>query len=696
MKRNNSGKLLIVKPDYNAWPIGYAYVLACLESNDIPFDFIDLARSPHRIKDVEIMLETNSYLAVASGGLIGFYGFFKQLADITHKHNPNMLFILGGNITKDSSDSFLFNKIGIDFGIIGEVETSLPGLINALNNRDDDFSKLPGVIYKNTNGDVNRNLSQRLDLRKNTILPAWHNYDVDYYIKSGSLPFVGDNIKFMPVLSGRGCIGKCSFCSPTIGGFRKRPIEHVIYEIIDISSKYEFDYIMFYNEMFYPTTKEIREFCRQYKSLTNRKPWITQVRIDSNIDIDTFVQMKEAGCILVGAGIESGSDRILKRMNKRITSNQIRRFFKNAKMANMPTCGTFILGYEGEKEEDIKKTIDLVIDEEINTDASLMYVYPGTDVYDNACKKGLIKDEMDHLEKVRKFSFFAPNSKGLFFNITNIPDDQFYDIATREVRRYNTFIFNRYPVQNLLCRLEKKNNKAIMIMTGKCHECGAKVSYDYNVFIGFEYIGLLGIGINDRRICPNCIKQLSFNIYTCPNMKELREYFFFLRERISKRNKIIIGGINQDAIFLLRINLLNLDYDKILGFVDFSEQYRGKFYVNYPMLNVDHIADLEPDCILLVDCVSDAQNILNKFYKKWNMPLPEILYLCDNHFREKLKKIRHEITYKSWNKKLVTSLMYRLKNKYLYLRKFCNESNIVLPGFIDKFAEYFRNRFFIR
>ena len=588
--------------------------------------------------------------------MIGFYRFFQQLVNIVRKYGFDIPFILGGNITKDAGDSFLFDKIGIDFGVLGEAETAFPGLISAILG-EGDFSKLSGVMYKNSSGDIVRNSPQRMNMRESNMLPAWDKFDVDYYIKVGSLPFFGHNIKYMPVLSGRGCIGRCSFCSPTIGGFRGRPIEHVIYEITDISLKYDFDYIMFYNEMFYPTAKQIREFCYQYGSLSNRKPWITQVRVDSNIDVDTFVQMKEAGCVQVSVGIESGSDRILKLMNKKIISEQTRSFFQNATIANIPTSGTFMIGYEEEKEEDIKKTIDLIIDEEINTAGSPLYVYPGTAVYRSAYKKGFIKDELKHLEKVTKYrGIFAPDWDGeneSFFNITDMSDDQYCDIAASEIRRYQTFIFNRYPVQDLSCRLEIKRNVVSMIMAGRCYECGAEMSYNYKVFKGLEYMGILGAGMHNRLVCLKCIKRLSFNIYTCSEMKELSEHFFFLKERISKRNKIVIGGINEDAMFLLRIDLLNLDYDKILGFIDFTGQYRGKSFVNYPILNIDHIVDLEPDCILLADCVSDAQNVLNKLYKKRNVPIPEILYFCDTHFRNRLKKIRYKLSYRIWNRLVI-------------------------------------------
>lgn len=644
----------MIKPDYYAWPIGWAYVLACLESNNTPFDFIDVTRSPSWTKDVAAMLRKNSYLAVASGGLIGFYSFFQQLGNVVRKHDPDLPYILGGNITKDASDSFLFDRIGMDFGVLGEAETAFPGLVGAIQEGDNDLSGLPGIIYKNVKGNVVRNSPQRLDMSAENILPAWNNIDVDYYIGIGSIPCLGHNIRFMPVLSGRGCTGNCAFCSPTIGRFRKRPIEYVIHEITHITSKYDFDYVLFYNEMFYPTVKGIRAFCRQYGALSGRKPWIPEFRVDSNIDVDTFAQMKEAGCLQIAAGIESGSDRILKLMNKRTTSKQIRTFFRNARMANMPTSGTFMLGYEEETEEDIKKTVDLIIEEEINTAESPLYVYPGTAVYWSGRRKGLIKGEFEHLEKATKYpGIFIPDWDGRnepFFNMTGMSDDQYRNVAASEVRRYHTFVFNRYPVRDISCTLETKRNAVSMVMTGRCRECGAKVGYSYNVFKGLEYAGMLGAGIHNRLVCRKCITRLSFNIYACPEMKGFPEHFFFLRESVSRRSRIIIGGINEDAMFLLRIDLLNLDYKKVLGFVDFTGRYKGRFYVNYPVLNIDHILALQPDCILLADCMPHARRVLNKVYRKRNMPMPEILYLCDAHFRDRLGRIRRKLSYRIWNR----------------------------------------------
>jgi len=65
--QKDSRKLLIVKPPYKHSPLGMAYVLSCLERNNIPFDFIDTTLTN---PDYSKLLKKNDYLAFATGGLI--------------------------------------------------------------------------------------------------------------------------------------------------------------------------------------------------------------------------------------------------------------------------------------------------------------------------------------------------------------------------------------------------------------------------------------------------------------------------------------------------------------------------------------------------------------------------------------------------------------------------------------------------
>lgn len=696
MGNAKADKILVIKPAYDAWPVGYAYVLGCLESENIPFDFIDSSRSDYWVSEVIAKLRQNDYLAVTMGGLIGFYDVFKTAVDLVHKHNKGTPFLLGGNITKDAGDELLFDKIGITFGLVGEAETSLPQFIAALKRNDNDFSAVPGLIYRNPDGSIVRNPTKRLDLKQNNVRPAWHHFDADYYIDKSSWVLVGSGIRAMPILSGRGCIGKCGFCSPSIGGFRKRHIEDVISEIEEMISKYDFDCFVFYNEMFYPTIAEIVEFCRHYKLVKNRKPWITGLRIDANIDPATLIEMKEAGCIVIGVGIESGSEAVLKRMKKRITPDQIRSCFQNARLANMPTHGTFIVGYEGETEADLKETIDILISEEICADACLMFVYPGTEVYTNAVQRGSITDEMFHLGKIAKSgaALFSPFGKEDFLNISGIPDNDFLGIATREVRRYYTFVFNRYSVSLLSAQIKINKTNASIQMIGECRECHQEANYEYEIFKGLRYTGFLGVGIYDRLICQKCYNPLSFDIYNYDDKWQLPAHFSALKNSVNGKKKIVIAGINEDLTFLLRINLLNINYDDVVGIMALNSDYINKKYLNFPVLDLDDVVALKPDCILWLDILSDPHSLLNKFKRK-NIAAPEILNLFSPQLQESLMDVRDGLKNNGGTEIYYVELKQFLKSIYLKFVKACDNNNITIPRFIKETARYVRQKYFV-
>jgi radical SAM superfamily enzyme YgiQ (UPF0313 family) len=653
---STSKKILIIKPSFKPpkgfgvateYPIGMAYVLACLEENNLSFHFIDLENSSDWVKDVTLALEQNNYYAIATGGLIGFYFFFQQLVSLIRKINPNIPVILGGNIVKDSSDQLLFETIGIDFGIIGEAEIAFPLLLKSLQKNDEmEFTKIPNLAYKNKSGEFVRNRQKRIDLTAMNLFPAWHHFDMSYYINKAllSLSQIGDRRTFMPVITGRGCVGKCTFCSPTIGGFRKRPISDVINEIKMISSKYDFDYILFQNEVFYPDVKSIREFCQKYIESGITVPWAAFFRIDSNLDVDTFLLMKKAGCLEIMGGLESGSETILKRMRKRITPDQIRTFFNNAKQANLRAWGDFIIGSEGETEEDIKKTIDLLIELDLNSDGTLLYVYPGTEVYKNALEKGIIKDELSHLEKVTRLiaNMYSPYLKRDVFNVTSMSDSDFVDVTTRELRRYLTYKYGRNQIVDPSCRMYRIGPDILMGVAGKCRNCGHTINIIHKITSGNEYLGVLGDGVNSRFLCVHCLTPIAVNVYNCTKTTNLKEYFNILKKKISLYERIILIGANRNTSLMLRIDLFGIDYTNILGVFDIAGNFEGEYFHTLPVLNQKDVNALKPDCLFVTDCTIEPAQIKQLFFPSDN-GMPEIVFLADDITRGKIKSLMKRI-----------------------------------------------------
>ncbi|MCX5809907.1 MAG: radical SAM protein [Proteobacteria bacterium] len=616
-------KILVIKPQYKTFPVGFAYVLACLETNNVPFDFVDTDLEPDYAK----RMRNNDYLAVATGGLIGQFSFFCDVANTVRKIKPDLPVILGGNITKDIQPGFLFDKIGADYGIVGEAETSLPYLINAIANKSDKYDDIPGLIFRDaSSGRIVKNVSKRLNIKDNNILPAWHFFDIDYYSQDFYLPFWGSR-SAMPILSGRGCVGQCTFCSPTIGSFRMRPIEHVIEEIKFLNSSYNFEWIVFFNEMFYPSKKEIMEFCEAYRDIKPQKPWVCALRVDAKVDVDTFIAMREAGCVSTSAGIESGSDKVLHLMRKRSTNEQIRKFFRNTREAKLECNGTFMVGNEGETEEDIKQTIDMIISEEMNTSESLTSAYPGTQIYANALKRGLIENEWDYLRQLR----FACGvwdydwvDRSNYLNISDIPDERFWEVMVKELRRYNTFLLNRFQAKSIKYKVIFGVK---MKVQGVCCECGSSVT----LMVRNSLVNsLAGDGF-----CPNCFNRVIFNLF---KLSDFSDHFNFLCKELEKTHKLVIFGTGPDACELLRFDYFGLNYEKIAGFLEIEPQISNFLFINMPRLKFSELASVQPDTILVADDpLGDAELLLRRYYSKRCLALPRIIHLMPDSKRFSLR-----------------------------------------------------------
>ena len=634
-------KILVVNPPSNFLPLGMAYVLACLEKHGIDFDFTDAQFG----NDYKKLLKKNEYYAVATGGLISQYNFFNDVSAFARGINPEIPVILGGNVTKDMHARFLFDKLHITYGIIGEAETSFPFLIDALVQKKNGLDAIPGLLYKDPQtGAVRKNPVRRLNLATADILPAWHHFNVEYYIKTWELGIYGHRL-CMPVTASRGCMGTCTFCSPTIGYYSKRPVEQVIREIEFLCERYTFDWINFVSEMFYPTREEVIHFCEAYKSVKHRKQWNCELRVDADIDVDTFRLMKSVGCVAVVCGVESGSNRILSLMNKRTTREMITRFFRTAEAAGVPCEGSIQVGNEGETESEIKETVDMVIGSKMRVNERLPIIYPGTKIYENAVNRGLIVDEWEYL---RRLSFVADlwdyswNKKD-YVNISDIPNDRFWETIVGELRRFNTFNLTSFVPGNMTHR---SVFGMLMKVAGECAECGSVVSF-------VTPRKMLGI----RTYCRNCFRTVQFNMYELP---EFNDHYRFLCAELQKANRLAIVGTRIEASYMLQYDYFKLDYRSLAAFVEIDKKPSGiPDFCHLPRIRLDTLPDIHADTLLIVDDqFGDAELKIRRFYLRKNLQPPRILHLLPDEKRPLSALVgfvkRHSAA-TLWNKCLVFS-----------------------------------------
>ncbi len=613
---NDHYRVLVIKPPYQYIPIGIAYVLSCLKQADIHFDFFDLHRIPNI--DWHSMFTQAEYLAVTTGGLVGDFKDIQTICSHSKTYLPETPLILGGGITHDLSDDLLFKHLGIDFLIRGEAETSLPELLKAIIRGSTDFRNCRGLIYKDkADGNLIKKPACRLNLISEDTLPAYDEIDILYYMNSWKHSTFG-KFRAIPILTGRGCKGRCSFCSPTMGKFRARRIENILREILVYQKKYNPEIFVFLNEIMFETEDQILLFCNEYSKIPDAKPWICLLRAD--LDPSILYPMKQAGCFGLNIGVESGSDKILKRMNKGTNVSQISKFIRAAQDAGIIVEASAILGCEGESEEDIRATIDFYINEKILHPAIQFTVaYPGTRIYKNALKNGLVQDEWQYLQKL---SFgLGPNDPTVccnnYLNISQIPDDDFWRTQFREYIRYTHYLYEQCAAKNMHRTYIAADTTQI---TGQCPACNCNIEISVQSY-GYKCNNFLHI----HHSCPQCKTKVFFNPFV---LEGLQSHADNLNQHLMRAKRPLIYGANENAVALFLYGILDLPLDRLIGFVDPCRDTKQDKFFFFPRLSVNQISELAPDFILDVESFNSHLG----FFENSSQQLPHVENLLPKNF----------------------------------------------------------------
>ncbi len=573
-------KILLVKKPYRFFPIGLAHVMTALRKSNIPYDFLDM---DFQRFDWRKKLQQGHYCAVGIGGLYADFNFIVEFAREVKRLSPRTPFILGGNMTSDIKMDILFEHMPLDFAVVGEGEHTLPELLDHIAAPKGDIDAIHGIVYRGTDRKpVATQRRKPIDLKKENIYPTWDNVEIDYYLDAG---FPGyEKFTAMPVLTGRGCTGRCTFCSPTNGRYRMRPIEQVIEEIEMLNNQYNFKGFAFLNEIMYPTQKMMCEFLDAYKKTHINKPWISSLRVDFGIEL--LKTMKDAGCVGANCGIESGNDRVLKQMKKNITVKQVKAFYRNCKEIGLTAQGSIMFGNETETQEELVQTIDLMVHEDIHSvGGALLIAYPGTEAYQRALDQGRIKDEYNYLKNL---DFSDISSKGTFrnahyLNLSGMSDDALFQTMTKQACRHHTYNYLKFKAENV--DLKAQN--------GICTVCGATIALPLNP----------DSMLNTVAHCSVCNSPVYFNLY---DLAPFSGHAAMLRKLFSEKNRIAVYGIGENARYLHFHDVLWLDLDKLICFVDDHETWKGDYFFNAKVVNLEQLSSQQPDMVLVADTVSPS------------------------------------------------------------------------------------------
>lgn len=411
------------------FPYGLAHVATSLLNSQYDVEIFDIYA--HRWNRNEVLEKIKSFECEIIGitAMSTQYSYVKWMVEQLKKVTDATI-ILGGLLATYSSDIVL-NNTGVDICVIGEGETTIVDLLDNIDNLGD----VAGIAYKDNGKIVRTGRREYMQDIDGLPRPDYDLFPMDIYTKTKF--YVHDpttkifkrrlSFKTMGVLAGRGCPYNCRFCSKSFEGLRLKSVDSIIEEIKYLKQKYGIEGIHFIDELLVVNKKRALELVRKLSAL--KLKWDGQARVNT-VDYDLLAEMKKAGCVAIGLGIESGSNEILRNMNKRITAEQSEQALKDAKRAGLHVKVQLVLAYPGENEKTISETVDLFRRAEHPARRfSLLLPLPGSAVYDEALKRGLIKDEEEYLTQI--FDGYGASRYPVFINFTQLTIGEIYRLKRK-------------------------------------------------------------------------------------------------------------------------------------------------------------------------------------------------------------------------------------------------------------------------
>lgn len=266
----------------------------------------------------------------------------------------NTIIILGGPDIRYHTENYLAG--GANFCVIGEGEETLRELITQLEAGISDFSGIHGIAYKGDKGDVISTQARPFIKNIDDLpFPDFDQVPLLHYFHAWKKHH---GFSSMTVSTMRGCPYTCKWCSKAVYGnsYRRRSPEKVVMELARLNELYHPDQYWFVDDVFTISKKWMQDFLHhlQKNNLKIRYECITRA---DKMDEETVNLLKETGCFKVWIGGESGSQKVLDRMDRRVSAEQVREMIIMSKKAGLET-GTFLmLGYPGETLGDIVETL---------------------------------------------------------------------------------------------------------------------------------------------------------------------------------------------------------------------------------------------------------------------------------------------------------------------------------------------------
>ena len=335
-------------------PLGILYISSYLEANGFANDVYDSTFSN--------LTALKTYIEETKPGIIGIYTNLMTKLNVlkiiqflkSDTSLQNIKIILGGPEVRNHKEKFL--AYGADIIVFGEGEDTMLDLVKAWSSGvEPNLHNMQGIAFKDKEGIII--MPDRVLIRdiNQLAFPNRKKINLQLYFDAWKQKH---GFSMVNVNTMRGCPYSCKWCSRAVygGSYRRRSAALVVDEIQWLQQNYQFDMIWFVDDVFTINHKWLNEFAAEIEKRKVAVSYEIITRSD-RVNEEVLQLLKQSGCFRVWIGAESGSQKVIDAMDRRVKVEQVRETIKMVKAYGME-AGTFImLGYPGEEEADIKETL---------------------------------------------------------------------------------------------------------------------------------------------------------------------------------------------------------------------------------------------------------------------------------------------------------------------------------------------------
>ena len=367
---------------------------------------------------------------ICVGGLSADYAFVRDVIVLLRALVPQTP-ILGGGGMFTYDREFLFSRLHPDYVLVGDAEETVIALTQALH-QGTSLSDIPNLSYWCNGVPCHNPIIYSTSNLDTMNFPDYQSFDYASFLKicnQTDFPIFGhtrEAPRIFPITIGRSCPYACTFCVHTQGQkYRARSITNVMDEIEAQYERYQFNMLMIYDELFSAKRERCEEFCDRLMDLRRRLKtnfdWYCTIRVNDALP-DLLHMFKTAGCVMVGYGLESGSQAVLDSMKKGYTVDQLKKAIQITSNLGLGVQGNFIYGDIAETPETAAKTISFIktLCQDCIVSAGHVTPYPGSSIFQHCLDHNLFNRD-SYYKRVGAFGH-------KLVNMTQMPDAQHAEI----------------------------------------------------------------------------------------------------------------------------------------------------------------------------------------------------------------------------------------------------------------------------